>query len=52
MPISRKEARGTGSVLLPLFGIVILLACYVVLASWHEVPGLISHALASVPWPV
>ncbi len=52
MPMSRKEARGGGSVAFPVFGILILLASYLVLADWNNMPGYISSALAAVRWPV
>jgi hypothetical protein len=51
MPISRKETRGGRAFAFPLFGIVILLASYWVLADWQDVPAIISGALASMHWP-
>jgi hypothetical protein len=51
MPISRKEARGGRAFAFPLFGIVVLLLCYWVLAEWQDVPRLLNGALASVHWP-
>lgn len=51
MSVSRKEARGTRAFAFPLFGIVVLLACYWLLADWQEVPAMISSALAAVHWP-
>jgi hypothetical protein len=52
MQISRKEARGGRAFAFPLVGIVLLLACYWVLAEWHQMPILISGALATVQqWP-
>jgi hypothetical protein len=52
MAISRKETRGGRAFAFPLFGIVLLLACYWVLAQWQEMPTLINDALASVHWPL
>jgi uncharacterized RDD family membrane protein YckC len=52
MPAPRKETRGGRAYAFPLVGILFLLACYWLLAEWHEVPMLISGALSSVKqWP-
>jgi hypothetical protein len=51
MPVSRKEARGGKAFAFPLVGIVLLLACYWILADWQDVPTLVSDTLASVHWP-
>lgn len=52
MPVSRNEERGAKAFAFPLVGIVFLLACYWLLAEWHEVPTLISGALSTVKqWP-
>jgi len=51
MPISRKEARGGRAFAFPLFGIVVLLAFYWLLADWQEVPAMINSTLAVVHWP-
>jgi hypothetical protein len=51
MPVSRKETRGGRAFAFPLFGIVLLLACYWVLTDWPNVPALINTAITSVPWP-
>jgi hypothetical protein len=50
MPISRKETRGGRAFAFPLFGIMILLGSYWVLADWQDMPTMISSALASVHW--
>jgi len=50
MPLSRKEMRGGRAFAFPLFGIVLLLACYWVLAEWQEMPTIINDALASLRW--
>ena len=50
MPTSRKETRGGKVFAFPLFGIVFLLASYVILADWQNVPNLFSGALASMHW--
>ena len=51
MASSRKDMRGARAFAYPVFGIVLLLACYWVLADWERVPALISGALAAVHWP-
>jgi hypothetical protein len=51
MPVSRKEMRGSRAFTFPLFGIVLLLACYWLLADWQEVPGIVNSALAALHWP-
>jgi hypothetical protein len=45
MQTSRKELRGGRVYTLPLFGIVVLLGCYWLLADWQQVPAFISSAL-------
>lgn len=51
MPMSRKETRGARVFAVPLFGIVFLLACYLVLVQWQDMPAMITDALTSVHWP-
>lgn len=51
MPMSRKESRGGKAFALPLFGIILLLAFYWVLADWKDVPALIGDAFAAIRWP-
>jgi hypothetical protein len=51
MPIARKDARGGRAFAFPLFGIMILLMCYFVLADWPDMPRMITSALATVHWP-
>lgn len=50
MPISRKDTRGGRAFTSPLFGIILLLTCYWVLADWQHVPTLLSDAISSVHW--
>ncbi len=49
---SRKESRGGWPFAAPLFGVVFLVACYLLLAQWNDLPTLISAALAAVHWPI
>ena len=51
MPMSRKEARGSRAFAFPLFGIVVLLTFYWLLADWQAVPEILNSALAAVHWP-
>jgi hypothetical protein len=51
MPMSRRETRGGRAFAFPLFGIVVLLAAYWLIADWQEVPGIVNAALAVVHWP-
>lgn len=48
MQTSRKEMRGSRAYTLPLFGIVVLLTCYWLLAEWQELPAIIWSILDSV----
>jgi ABC-type Na+ efflux pump permease subunit len=52
MPVSRKELRGGKAFAAPLFGVIVLVACYWVLAEWHDLPVLISETWSAVHWPV
>jgi hypothetical protein len=52
MAASRKDLRGGRAFAAPLFGIVLLMLCYWVLAEWPHLPALISSALGAVHWPV
>jgi hypothetical protein len=51
MPISRKETRGGRAFAMPLFGVVLLLASYWLLADWQNVPAMISSVLSAMHWP-
>jgi hypothetical protein len=51
MPVSRNQTRGGRAFAVPVFGIVVLLLCYWVLAEWHDVPTMVTGTLASVHWP-
>jgi hypothetical protein len=48
MQSSRKEVRGGRVYTAPLFGIVVLLACYWLLADWQRVPAIIWTILDTV----
>lgn len=50
MPVSRNDARGGRAFAFPLLRILVLLACYLMIAEWQVVPLMISNALASVQW--
>jgi hypothetical protein len=52
MPVPRRDIRGGRAFTVPLFGIVLLLACYWVLADWQQMPTIINSALLAVHWPV
>lgn len=49
--MSRKVSPSGGSLAIPLMGIIALLASWVVLSDWSDVPVMINHALAAVHWP-
>jgi hypothetical protein len=49
--MSRKPTGGIQAFAFPLFGIVLLLTCYWILADWQEMPAIISAALGSVYSP-
>jgi hypothetical protein len=51
MPISRKETRGGRAFAMPLFGVVLLLASYWLLADWQNVPAMIRSVFAGMHWP-
>ncbi len=48
MATPRKQARGGRALAGPVVGIIILLACYWLLAGWHQVPVIIDFARAMV----
>jgi hypothetical protein len=50
--LSRKHLRSGRSFAAPLLGIVLLLACYLLLAQWDDLPSLFNAGLAAVHWPV
>jgi len=50
MQTSRKELRGSRVYTAPLFGIIVLLACYWLLTDWQRVSTLIASALDAVHW--
>lgn len=51
MPISRKETKGGWSFAFPLVSVVVLLASYLLLSEWQDLPNLINSAIAAVHWP-
>ena len=51
MPMSRKAARGSKAYAAPLFGIGLLMTFYWLMTDWHDLPAVISTALAAVHWP-
>lgn len=52
MPVSRKAAKGMGAYAVPLMGIVLLIACYVILLQWHVLPTILGSAISAAHWPV
>jgi hypothetical protein len=50
--LSRKDMRGGRAFAAPLLGVVILVACYLVLAEWDQLPTLIGDTLSAVHWPI
>ncbi len=47
--MTRREAKGPRAIVVPVLGVVLLIACYVVLSEWQSLPGIIGSA---VRWPV
>lgn len=52
LQVSRREAQGWKSFALPALTIFALVASYVVLAQWQDLPQLFSSAFAAVHWPI
>lgn len=48
MQTSRKELRGSRAYTVPLFGIIVLLGCYWLLADWQQVPAIVQSALSAI----
>jgi hypothetical protein len=48
MQTSRKDMRGSRAYTVPLFGIVVLLASYWLLAEWQELPAIVWSVLDAV----
>jgi len=46
MPLSRKEAKGGRAFAVPLIGAFLLVACYVLLSEWQELPRMIGSAIS------
>lgn len=51
MRIARREELGRGSIAVPVLGIVLLMASYVLMSEWQDLPRLIVSALNVVHWP-
>ncbi|MEA2777700.1 MAG: hypothetical protein QOF90_3106 [Acetobacteraceae bacterium] len=52
MPISRRDTRGGRAFAVPLFGVLLLLISYLLLAHWQNVPATMSSILAAAHWPI
>ena len=52
MPTSRREIRTSRAFALPLFGIVVLLTCYWLLAEWQELPAMVHSVISATHWPL
>lgn len=52
VPATRQEAKGWGSFAAPLLAIVGLLAAYVLLGEWPDLPHLFDTAFAAVSWTI
>jgi hypothetical protein len=50
--LSQREMRGARAFAAPLLGVILLVACYLVLAEWDQLPTLIGATLTAVHWPV
>jgi hypothetical protein len=48
MPVSRKAARSGKAFAVPLLGALLLVACYVILSAWQDLPNLINSAIIAV----
>jgi len=48
MPVSRKESKGAWPFAVPLIGALLLVACYVVLTEWQDLPRMIGSAISTV----
>jgi len=51
MQTTRKELRGTRAYTVPLFGIVVLLACYWLITDWQRLPLIVGAMLDAVHLP-
>ena len=36
----------------PVMGIIVLLACYLLIAEWGDLPNILVSAVGAVHWPV
>lgn len=52
MPTPQKDPRGSRAYMVPLFGIVFMLASYWLLTDWQHLPQIIDTAIATMHWPV
>lgn len=51
MSVSRKETNSGKAVAGALFGVILLLVSYLLLADWQNVPTTIRWALTAMHWP-
>jgi hypothetical protein len=51
MQVSRKEMKGGRAFAAPLVGVVLLIASYVILVQWQDLPRILEAAIAAVHWP-
>jgi hypothetical protein len=51
MSVSRKEKNSGKAVAGALFGVILLLVSYLLLADWQNVPTTIRWALTAMHWP-
>jgi hypothetical protein len=51
MTAYRKEPSSGKALLGPLLGAAVLVAFYLVLSEWQDLPNIINVAVASVRWP-
>jgi hypothetical protein len=52
MPLSRNQRRGGKGFAAPLVGIIVLIACYWILAEWQALPAMIGATLSAMHWPI
>jgi len=48
MPLSRKETKPGRAFAVPLIGALLLVACYLVISEWQELPRMIGSAMTAV----
>jgi hypothetical protein len=52
MSVYRKEPKSGKAFAVPLLGVILLVACYLVLSEWQDLPKIINATMASVRWPI